>query len=264
MITSISNNIGIAQVSFKDYQMENLTILNGQFDVDPSSEAWKNADEIVFEFSSLLMRKSADTCVYLIDSRPFTDDEKTFRGTVLRSRISENRLHIEKVDAFDGYGPLRFIVCSAYAKGGQRTEIVSDGFVTTGISDNFSSTTLNKKYLMVKDGYVFCLLTFKKFGTDGATLEQAFDITGMPTDVDVAVPVVYSNGLINTKGHPLSIGRISGGHFTCTNPDSANFTANEGTFLHFFAVRDGSDDNTDDTNDSDGSDSSETSSDSTE
>ena len=261
MIISISNNIGIAQVSFKDYQRENLTILNAQFEVDPSSEAWKNADEIVFAFEALLMRKSADTCVYLIDSRPFTDDEKTFRGTVLRSWISENRLHIEKVDALDEYGPLRFIVCSAYAKGGQRTEIVSDGFVTTGISGNFSGTTLNKKCLMVKDGYVFCLLTFKKFGTDGSTLEQAFDITGMPTDVDVAVPVVYSNGFINTKGHPLAIGRIRGGHFTCTNPDSASFTANEGTFLHFFAVRDGADDNTDNANDSG---SSETSSDSTD
>ncbi len=245
MITSISNNIGIAQVSFKVYQKENLTILNGQFEVDPTSEAWKNADEIVFEFESLLMRKSADTCVYLIDSRPFTDDEKAFRGMVLRSWISDNKLHIEKVDTFDGYGPLRFIVCSAYAKGGQRTEIVSDGFVTTGISGNSANTSLDKKCLMVKDGYVFCMFVFKKFGTDGSTLEQAFDITGMPADVDVAVPVVYSNGVINTKGHPLAIGRISGGHFTCTNPASASFTANEGTFLHFFAVRDGVTDSAD-------------------
>ncbi len=156
----------------------------------------------------------------------------------LSSNVTVDKLYIEQVDAFDGYGPLRFIVCSAYAKGGQRTEIVSDGFVTTGISGNFSNTVLNKKCLMVKDGYVFCLLTFKKFGTDGSTLEQAFDITGMPTDVDVAVPVIYSNGIINTKGHPLAIGRISGGHFTCTNSGSGSFTANDGTFLHFFAVRD--------------------------
>ena len=264
MITSISNNIGIEQVSFKDYQRENLTVLNGQFEVDPSSEAWKSADEIVFEFSSLLMRKSADTCVYLIDSRPFSEDDKAFRGTVLRSRIAENRLHIEKADAFDEYGPLRFIVCSAYAKGGQRTEIVSDGFVTTGISGNFSGTVLNKKCLMVKEGYVFCLLTFKKFGTDGSTLEQAFDITGMPADVDVAVPVIYSNGVINTKGHPLAIGHISNGHFTCTNPDSGSFTANDGTFLHFFAVRDGADDNTDGSDSSGSSTDAETQSDSTE
>ncbi len=63
--------------------------------------------------------------------------------------------------------------------------------------------------------------------------------TGMPSDVDVAVPVVHCNPYVDTKGHPLSIGHISNGHFTSTNPDNAGFTANEGTFLHFFAVRDG-------------------------
>ncbi len=260
MITSISNNIGIAQVSFKDYQTEKLTILNAQFEVDPTSETWKSADEIVFEFSSLLMKKSGDTCVYLIDSRPFSKYETTFRGTVLRSRIAENKLYIEKVDAFDEYGPLRFIVCSAYAKGGQRTEIVSDGFVTTGITNNFPGTALKHQCLMVKDGYVFCLLTFKKFNTDDSTLEQAFDITGMPSDVDVAVPVVHCNPYVDTKGHPLSIGHISAGHFTSTNPDNAGFTANEGTFLHFFAVRDGSADSSDGSDDTGSIGNSETSS----
>ncbi len=241
MITSVSNNIGIEQVSFKDYQSGNLTILNGRFDVDPSSEAWKNATEIVFDFSSLLMKESADTCVYLIDTRTLSQSEKSFRGTILRSRISGGSLRIEKVDAFDEHGPLRVVVCSAYARGGQRAGIVSDGFVATGISGNSSDTVLKKKCLIVKERYVFCLMTFDGFRAEGGSLSQSFGITGMPSDVDVEIPVIYSNPYISDKGHPLSIGRVSGGHFSCVNPDDNAYTANDGTFLHFFAVRDEAD-----------------------
>lgn len=239
MITSISNNIGIAQVSFKDYQTENFTVLNGKFDVDPTTAAWKAATEIVFEFPELAMNKSGISAVYFIDTRPFVDYEKTYRGTILKSWISNNRLHIEKIDAFDDYGPLHFYVCNAYAKGGQRCQIVKDGYVTTGIQNQPSSTTLDKKCLMVKDHYIFCQLMFSTFKTERGTFEQSFDIIGMPDDVDVYVPVVYANPYINKKGAPLGEGHLQGGHFSCTNPDDGSCTGNNGTFFQFFAVRDG-------------------------
>lgn len=70
MITSISNNIGIAQVSFKDYQTEKLTILNGKFTVDSTSAVYRGVKEIVFEFPSLVMAKSAISAVYVIDTLP--------------------------------------------------------------------------------------------------------------------------------------------------------------------------------------------------
>ena len=238
MITSISNNIGIPQVSFKDYQTENFTVLNGKFDVDPTTAAWKAASEIVIEFPSLIMNKSCISAVYLIDIRPFSRYEKCYRGTVLKSWISNNRLYIEKVDVFDEYGPLHFYICSAYAKGGQRCQIVKDGYVTTGIQNQPSGTTLDKKCLMVKEHYIFCQLMFRAFKTESGTLEQSFDIIGMPDDVDVYVPVVYSNMYINKKGAPMTAGHIQGGNFSCTVTETTGYTANDGTFFQFFAVRD--------------------------
>ena len=240
MITSIKNNIGIAQVSFKDYQTENFTVLQGTFDVDPTTAAWKAANEIVFEFAELAMNKSGISAVYFIDTRPFVDYEKNYRGTILKSWISNNRLHIEKIDAFDDYGPLHFYICNAYAKGGQRCEISKDGYVTTGIQNQPSGTSLDKKCLMVKEHYIFCQMMFRTFKTDAGTYDQAFDIIGMPDDVDVYIPVVYANAYINKKGAPMVAGHIQGGHFTCTNTEDGSCTANNGTFFQFFAVRDGS------------------------
>lgn len=239
MITSIKNNIGIAQVSFKDYQTENFTVLNGKFDIDPTTSAWKAATEIVFEFPSLMMNKSGLSAVYFIDTRPFEQYDKVHRGTILKSWISNNRLHIEKIDAFDDYGPLHFYVCNAYAKGGQRCQIVKDGYVTTGIQNQPSGTRVDKSCLMAKDHYIFCQMMFREFKTESGTLEQSFDIIGMPDDVDVYVPVVYSNMYINKKGAPMTEGHLQGGHFTCTNTETIGYTANDGTFFQFFAVRDG-------------------------
>ena len=238
MITSIANNIGISQVNFKDYQTEGFTVLQGKFDVDPTSSAWQAADQIVFEFDSLVMIKSSIGAVYMIDSREPERYYECFRGTVLKSWIKNNKLYIEKVDHFDNYGPLHFYIATGYAKGGQRTQIVKDGFVNTGIENAPSETKLDRSCLMVKEGYVFLQMMFKKFYGIDRTTTQAFDITGMPSDVDVYFPVVYSNVYIQTAGHPLSEGHISNGHFTCTNPGSATFVANEGTFFHLFAVRD--------------------------
>jgi len=238
MITSISNNIGIAQVSFKDYQSEKLTILNGKFTVDSTSAAWKAASEIVFEFSSLVMPKSAVTAVYVIDTLPRDQYDKALRGTILKSWIKNNRLHIEKIDYFDDYGPLTIVVASAYPTGAQREQVVKDGFVTTGIEKQGTETTLDKKCLIVKDNYVFCQMTFNKFYGPNRSLEPAFDITNMPSDVDAYFMIVYANSSIDQRGAALSVAHIQNGHLTCTNPNSVNFTANRGTFFQFFAVRD--------------------------
>lgn len=237
MITSIANNIGIEQVSFKDYQTEKLTVLNGKFTVDSTSAVYRAASEIIFEFQSLVMARSAISAVYVIDTKPRDQYDKARRGTILKSWIRNNRLHIEKVDYFDDYGPLTFIIANAYATGGQRGRVTMDGYVATGIENQGTETTLDKKCLMVKDGYVFCQMSFKKFYGPDRSLSQAFDIIGMPSDVDVYLPIVYANTSIDNRGAALSEAHLQGNHLSCTNPDSATFTANNGTFFQFFAVR---------------------------
>ena len=237
MLTSISNNIGIGQVSFQSYESEDLTVLNAKFDVDPANAAWIAADEIVFEFASLVMNKSAISQVYMKNCDPGEQYVKGFRGTVLKSWIKGNKLHIEKISYFDAYGPLTFFVCSAYTTGKQRGQLVKDNYVTTGITNQPTKCTLDKKCLRVTDDYVFGLYTFKKFYPNTDELTQQFDITGMPTDVDVYLPVVYADPYNDKRGAVISEARIQNGHFSTTIPDCSTYYANSGTFIMFFAVR---------------------------
>ena len=237
MLTSIYNNLGIEQVSFQAYESDDLTVLNAKFDVDPTSAAWQAADEIVFEFSSLVMNKSAVSQVYMKNCDPGEQYIKGFRGTVLKSWIKGNKLHIEKVSYFDAHGPLTFYVCSAYTTSAQRGQLVKDQYVTTGITNQPTKCTLDKKCLRVTDDYVFGLYVFKKFYPNTDETTQQFDITGMPTDVDVYIPVIYADPYVDARGAVISEAHIQNGHFSTPLPESSTFYANSGTFFMFFAVR---------------------------
>lgn len=243
MITSISNNIGIPQISLQCYKEAELVILNGKFEVDPTNPEWLIAEEMVFEFPEQIMEKSCCSQAYLKDSDPGVRYSHANRGTVLRSYIKGNKLTIEKITYFDAHGPLTFYLCSAYMKGGQRGSLVKSGYVPSGISNQPEKCTLERQCLMVKDGYVFGLYIFRQFYGQDKGLQVDFDIIGMPTDVDVDIPIIYADPSIDAKGSPIGEGHISGGHFSCTNPDALTFYANVGTWIMFFAVRTPSADN---------------------
>ncbi|HKM11839.1 MAG TPA: hypothetical protein PL115_01365 [Bacteroidales bacterium] len=237
MKTTISNNLGIPEVSFQYYADEKLAVIAGKFQVDPNSAEWQAIDRIELEFDSLDLNKSCLSQVYMKNEDPGEQHIETNRGTVLRSWIKGNKLIIEKISHFDAHGPLTFYVCSAYTAGNQKGQLVKSGYVTTGITNQPSQCVLDKKCLVVEDGYVFGLYSFKGFyGVDGG-LQQEFDIIGMPTDVDVYIPVIYADTRIDKKGAAMAEGHIQNGHFSCTNPNSVTFYSNNGTFFMFFAVR---------------------------
>ena len=257
-LTSISNNIGIAQVSFKAYQTETLTVLNGTFTVDPTSAEWQAASEIEFCFSDLVMLKSNVSQVYIKDSKEVHKYDDGNRGTVLRSWIRNNKLVIEKVSKFDENGVLTVIVCSAYVTGAQRVAVVKEGFVTTGITNQPTQCYIDKKYLMVRDAYVFGVFTFTKFKPNSGETTQQFDITGMPTDVTADICVVYPNSSISQDGAVVSLGHIENGHFSTNLPVGTTYYSNSGTFFMFFAVREVAETDSSSETGSDSSDSSST------
>ena len=115
MITSIANNIGIEQVSFKSYETATLTVLTGRFNIDLTAPEYQAATVIEFKFQNLVMKKSAKSYVWLMASGVTPN-----RGTILKSWIKDNSLFIERISAFDNRGPLTIFVCTAYSLPGQR------------------------------------------------------------------------------------------------------------------------------------------------
>ena len=54
MIIATGNNFGAGEICFKDYQTDNMVVLQGKFMADASHEAFRNADilEICSYFDS--------------------------------------------------------------------------------------------------------------------------------------------------------------------------------------------------------------------
>ena len=232
MITSISNNIGISQVSFKAYQSANLTVLNARIALDVTAAAYLAADVIEFKFSSLVMKKSNVSAVFLMAFK-----EDPHRGTILRSWIKNNSLFIEKTDHFDEKGPLYLYVCTAYVTGGQHGTLVRDGGVTVTFSNKPNGVKPDYKQCIVKENYIYLLLKFNGLKSDDESLDVEFDINCIPEDVDIYFPLVYPDNSIHQKGAPMAQAHLAGTHFSITNSSGWGLTTNEGQFLQIFIAR---------------------------
>ena len=241
MITSIANNLGIPQVSFKDYQTQTLTVIQGTFQVDPTSQAWQNADQIVFEFPALTMQKSAVSQAYMIGAEePDGSTNVHRRGTVLKTWLKDNKLFIEKVSVFDEHGPFKIFLGSAFVTRGQRVNVIKEDFVETGITDAPSRCGVDKSCMMVKEHYMFFLMGFSLFnGRGDDKREVSFNITNFPSDVTIDFPVCYRSNVNYRTGSALSDAHIENGHLETTNPSDISYFNNPGTWIMFFAVRDG-------------------------
>lgn len=232
MITSLANNIGIEQVSFKSYETATLTVLTGRFNIDLTAPEYQAATVIEFKFSNLVMKKSAKSYVWLMASGVTPN-----RGTILKSWIKDNSLFIERISAFDNRGPLTIFVCTAYSLPGQRG-VLEKGTIRTPMPyGQPSGIQVNEAYGYNSDGYVFLCVRFNKFSADDGSVDIEFDLADTFDDWEAYFPLVYPTSSPNTDGQPMTMAHISGAHFSCTNVTDITYTRNTGQFFTIFVAR---------------------------
>ncbi len=232
MITSISNNIGIQQASFKAYQTATLTVLTGRFNIDLTAPEYQAATVIEFKFQSLVMAKSATTYVWLMAS-----GVTPTRGTILKSWIRDNSLFIERINAFDDKGPLTILVCSAYALPGQRGTLEKGTIRSMMPYGHPSGIKVKESYGYNSDGYSFVCVRFSKFAPDDGSTDIEFDLSDSYSDVEGYFPLVYPDSGSNNNGAPMTLVHLDGGHLTCTNISGITYTNNDGQFFIAFIAR---------------------------
>ena len=232
MITSIANNIGIPQVSFKSYESSTLTVLTGRFNIDLAAREYQAADVIEFKFQDMVMKKSAETYVWLMASGVTPN-----RGTILRSWLKDNSLFIERVSAFDNRGPLTIIVCSAYAMPGQRLP-VEKGIIRTPLPYGMpDGVQYNSAYGYNSEHYVFLCVRFSRFYANDGSLDIEFGLADTFDDVEAYVPLIYPESSSHANGAPMTLGHIANATFSCTNVNDVGCTKNSGQFFIAFIAR---------------------------
>ena len=232
MITSIANNIGIEQVTFKSYESSTLTVLTGRFSIDLTAPEYQAATVIEFKFQNLVMKKSAQTYVWLMASGVTPN-----RGTILRSWLKDNSLFIERISAFDNRGPLTIFVCSAYALPGQRG-VLDKGIIRHplpyGLPDGIQN---NEAYGYNSEDYVFLCVRFNRFWANDGSLDIEFSLADTFDDVEAYFPLVYPESMGHTNGAPMTMVHLANATITCTNVNDVGCTKNPGQFFTAFIAR---------------------------
>ena len=118
MITAISNNFGAGEIQLKDFQKEGLVVLNGAFEFNPANAAYLAAEVLEIKVPELMVSKSTNAVVYLIDM-----DNEMPHATLMRAWIKDSRtICMEPCRCFDSKSRLQVVFCSGFVAKGQRAD----------------------------------------------------------------------------------------------------------------------------------------------
>lgn len=232
MITCTENNFGAGPAVLSDYQSPGLCVLNGLIHIDPGDARYRAAQTLRLRLpDDFMMESSAVSCAFLQSSR-----KPGLNGTVIRCRIEDRRLCLEKLTEWDSFGPL--------------TVIIASGFVTRGYRGPFEGTEVSqltvlngaacgRSLLHADGGWVYWGAFFSSFLSPDRDLGMnVIRMDGFPEDVDAAVPVsLGGSSRSGEAGSAMALGRMYGGSLYVRFDDDGLTVHDSDPFLSFFAVR---------------------------
>lgn len=238
MITLLNNNFGGAAVTLKDYQSADICVLNGKITVDPTAAAYIAAERLELDLpADFVMKKSAMSSAVLMSNAPIYH-----YGTVLRCWIENGKLCIEKIAAWDSFGNYDIYIASAFITRGYRGDFQDTQVTGLQILNTDGYFKFDQYKCVVTDHFVYLAAYFRTFPQTETVGYGPFTLQlhGFPTDVNVEIPLVVTNGSYNRtqKGTPLCPGVFENGELTFSFPAGAHNMGGPNSFFNFFAVRD--------------------------
>ncbi len=237
MIQLYLNNFGGGVATFKDYQSNNICVLNGKISIDPTNQSYIEAKrlELILPADFIMKNSAISSAILVSTSTPL------YHGTVLRCWIENYKICIEKFSYFDSLGNYDIYINSA--------------FVTRGYRGSFINT-INKPLSIINDdlfefdrtihietnNYTYFAESFLRFpyskynGYGPFTLQ----LSGIATDFSIEIPLFIhsANNLTTEKGSRIVIGTFENGNLTFSYPEGYNNIGGSYCFILFYAVRD--------------------------
>lgn len=242
MIKAIGNNFGAEEICFKDYQNENMVVLQGKFIVDASTESFKSADVLEIYVPDLTIGKSTEVPAYMVGKEKDYDGLMQPRGTIVKTWLKgHNTICIEKINDWDIGNELTYYFALAYVSLGKRAEFTREGKVVLKLVDTSPEgqwELSSQGMCVVRDNWVFCCAPFEDLYTNEDDAPISFRLEGLPDDIELDIPMIGNESSWTPIGSPMPEFHVKGDLFTndIGLPPSIN-TPNGGQFFHFFAVR---------------------------
>ena len=217
MITSTGSNFGVTGIQIKDYQTEDMAILEAVFEVDPSNADYQACDVMEIYVPSLRFKKSLESTgfiVYEAEDDPRYPHESRNASTVIKVWIKdENTICVEKLGIYDDKEAFKIFISSLFVPSGKR--IPFQKHTKTSLSCTSEALYMRSGYsfAVIENDWMFLVLGFGSYNYSHRDEVWAVNIQGLPDGFTRDVLIVGGSDW-SEPGMGASYGHIENGVLT--------------------------------------------------
>lgn len=240
IITSISNNFGAGELSFKFHSEDRIAIVQGAFPIDPQNADYLAAErlEIVFPENTFPMESSECGTAFLYSS---SEEGRTYAVGLRTFVVSCSTLVIEKLNAYPDSTDARIFLNSGYIVHGQPMLLqpkASTPIKARCSGRNYDSNLLCNYNRFENDWGFACIMLEYLSYTAGEDMQLT--LTGFPTDVNCEAVVMLSGHTnFSGVGTRALAGRLENGVFYFRDNDGNYSVSSARSYFFIYFVREG-------------------------
>ena len=242
MITATGNNFGGPAIQIKDYQDDNLVVLNTSFTINPSSAAYQAASVLEIYVPELSISKSANTGCIMCSHElmwPGTSYSKDFKiATAVKTWIKDSHtICIEKLGVYDDLDSITFYIHALYPTIGKRGVVTKYAKTRLQYTTVQTSLSISGAFTVVEEGW--CMIHFyvdnANAVNDGVPIVA--NLGNVPTDISADFAFIGGNHQADHPGTLYTEANIANGVFTVPSPSSRLASTGYTPFVLLFLVR---------------------------
>ena len=230
MFSIIGNNFGAAASAIDVRAIATLDclILNGSITVDTTAAQYQTAEALELQLEGVLIPDSAPSAVLLT-----VESGGLKLATIAKSQlVSQDKLHIEKISAWNKFGSYKLVFQCAYFPRGR--DFLAKSLRYTGLYLQNAPATFERHVGLFYDAgdYLFISFSFLKFSTASAGTPIELTLSGAESLQETTVMLIYNNASIETDGSGYVEAVIGNGKLTV--PSGLPQEALDGDDFKFF------------------------------
>lgn len=231
MITATGNNFGAGTIQFKDYQSEEIIVLNGAVTYDPSNEEYVAADTLEIYVPTLSLKRSAPTALFI----RYTYNSSEVVSIVKCWIKNANTICLEKLKYHDSSPSHTLQFNCAFVPKGEHTVPVFEGETSLTLEGATDKVVLYQQHCIVRPGWVMLFIEWNSFGHTAEDTEFSFYLRGLPSDIDSDFPMIHNT---TSRSNSLDVKcHLTGDTLTCYGLKGSSYSITGGKFMKAFFVR---------------------------
>ena len=235
MINCISNNFGVlpASIQFKDYQSQNIIVLQGMFSVDTTDTDYQTAGVLRITVPELSFRNSHDTQVFVINRNDGAHDITLAKAWIVKG----NQICVSPLMEWDSLGSYEIMFATAFIPANKVDTVEFANHRDLNVMCQKGSLSGNHLHYWEATGWreIYLSGTGLQFDENTDTiicsLSNCFDV-----EADF-IPLIYTNDLTRTMGSQFFPCTYHGGNLVISHDGITDDSGENLKFTKLFLVK---------------------------